>query len=153
MMEAVYAQAAPGAFDYLNSLIIPTMLIIGIMYFLMIRPQQKRLREHREMIAAIRRGDTVVTGGGIVGKVTKVIGDAELLVELAEGVRVRVVRGTISEVRTRGDVRDVEARRARARDDDDDTDEPDETDQARPSKKAKSPAAVGAGTDGAEKDV
>ncbi len=94
-----------------------------------------------------------MTAGGIVGKVTKVIGDAELLVELAEGVRVRVVRGTISEVRTRGDVRDVEARRARAKDDDGDADEPDETDQARPSKKAKSPAAVGAGTDGAEKDV
>jgi preprotein translocase subunit YajC len=149
-----YAQAGPaaGGGSFLVQLL-PFIMILGIMYFLIIRPQQKKLKDHRDMISAIKRGDTVVTGGGIVGKVTKVIGDAELLVELAEGVRVRVVRGTISEVRTRGDVRDVEARRARAKDDDDDTDEPDETDQARPSKKAKSPAAVGAGTDGAEKDV
>jgi preprotein translocase subunit YajC len=102
MIDAVYAQAAPGAFDYLNSLIIPTMLIIGIMYFLMIRPQQKRLKEHREMIAAIRRGDVVVTGGGIVGKVTKA-DDAELQVEIAEGVRIKVLRGTVSEVRSKGE--------------------------------------------------
>ncbi|HXG78371.1 MAG TPA: preprotein translocase subunit YajC [Methyloceanibacter sp.] len=98
MQGFTYAQAAPGAFDMLNSLIIPTMLIIGIMYFLMIRPQQKRLREHREMIASIRRGDTVVTSGGIVGKVTKVE-DQELQVEIAEGVKIKVVRSTISEVR------------------------------------------------------
>jgi len=149
-----YAQAGPaaGGGSFLVQLL-QFIMILGIMYFLIIRPQQKKLKDHRDMIAAIKRGDTVVTGGGIVGKVTKVVGDAELLVELAEGVRVRVVRGTISEVRTRGDVRDVEARRARARDDDEDTDEPDETDQTRPSKKAKSPAAVGAGNDGAEKDV
>ncbi len=101
-MEAVYAQAAPGAFDLLNSLIIPTMLIIGIMYFLMIRPQQKRLKEHRDMIAAIRRGDSIVTGGGIVGKVTKVE-DQELQVEIAEGVRIKILRGTISEVRSKGE--------------------------------------------------
>ena len=80
MTGFAYAQAAPGAFDYLNSLIVPTMLIIGIMYFLMIRPQQKRLKEHQAMIAAIRRGDTVVTSGGILGKVTKV-DDQELQVE------------------------------------------------------------------------
>lgn len=150
-----YAQAGPaaGGGSFLVQLL-PFIMILGIMYFLIIRPQQKKLKDHRDMISAIKRGDTVVTAGGIVGKVTKVVGDAELLVELAEGVRVRVVRGTISEVRTRGDVRDVEARRARAKDDDGDADEPDETDQARPSKKAKSPAAVGAaGTDGAEKDV
>lgn len=102
MMEAVYAQTAPGAFDYLNSLIIPTMLIIGIMYFLMIRPQQRRLKEHRDMIASIRRGDTVVTGGGIVGKVTKVE-DNEIQVEIAEGVRIKVLRGTVSEVRSKGE--------------------------------------------------
>jgi preprotein translocase subunit YajC len=102
MIDAVYAQAAPGAFDYLNSLIIPTMLIIGIMYFLMIRPQQKRLKEHRDMIAAIRRGDSVVTGGGILGKVTKVE-DQELQVEIAEGVRIKVLRGTVSEVRGKGE--------------------------------------------------
>jgi preprotein translocase subunit YajC len=103
MMEAIYAQAAPSsAFEALNSLIVPTVLIIGIMYFLMIRPQQKRLKEHQAMIAAIRRGDTVVTSGGILGKVTKV-DDQELQVEIAEGVRVKVVRGTVSEVRGKGE--------------------------------------------------
>ena len=83
MIDAVYAQAAPSAFDALNSLIVPTVLIIGIMYFLMIRPQQRRLKEHQAMIAAIRRGDIVVTSGGIIGKVAKV-DDNELQVEIAE---------------------------------------------------------------------
>jgi preprotein translocase subunit YajC len=105
MQGFAYAQAAPGAFDMLNSLIIPTMLIIGIMYFLMIRPQQKRLKEHRDMVAAIRRGDTVVTSGGIIGKVTKVE-DNELQVEIAEGVKIKLVRGTVSEVRNKGDKSD-----------------------------------------------
>jgi preprotein translocase subunit YajC len=103
MIGTVYAQAAAsGAFDYLNSLIVPTMLIIGIMYFLMIRPQQKRLKEHQAMIGGIRRGDTVVTGGGIVGKVTKV-DEQELQVEIADNVRIKVLRGTVSEVRGKGE--------------------------------------------------
>lgn len=102
MTGFAYAQAAPGAFDMLNSLLLPTVLIIGIMYFLMIRPQQKRLKDHREMVAAIRRGDTVVTSGGILGKVTKVE-DNELQVEIADGVRIKVLRSTISEVRGKGD--------------------------------------------------
>jgi preprotein translocase subunit YajC len=78
------------------------VLIIGIMYFLMIRPQQRRLKEHQAMIAAIRRGDTVVTSGGIIGKVTKA-DDNELQVEIADGVRIKLVRGTVSEVRTKGE--------------------------------------------------
>ena len=98
MLGTVYAQAAPGAFDYLNGLIVPTMLIIGIMYFLMIRPQQKRLKEHQAMVGGIRRGDTVVTSGGIIGKVAKA-DDQELQVEIAEGVKIKVLRATISEVR------------------------------------------------------
>ena len=102
MMDAVYAQAAPSAFDALNSLIVPTVLIIGIMYFLMIRPQQKRLKEHQAMVSALRRGDTVVTSGGIIGKVTKV-DDQELQVEIAEGVRIKIVRSTVSEVRGKGE--------------------------------------------------
>jgi preprotein translocase subunit YajC len=102
MPGLVYAQAAPGAFDMLNSLIVPTMLIIGIMYFLMIRPQQRRLKEHRDMVAAIRRGDTIVTSGGIIGKVTKV-DDQELQVEIADGVKVKLLRSTISEVRGKGE--------------------------------------------------
>jgi preprotein translocase subunit YajC len=93
-----YAQAGGGAFEMLNGLLVPTILIIGIMYFLMIRPQQKRMKEHREMIASIRRGDTVVTSGGILGKVTKV-DENELQVEIADGVKIKVLRQTVSEVR------------------------------------------------------
>jgi preprotein translocase subunit YajC len=104
MTEAVFAQAAPGGgiFDALNSLIVPTVLIIGIMYFLMIRPQQKRLKDHQAMITGIRRGDTVVTSGGILGKVTKV-DEQELQLEIADGVRIKVVKSTVSEVRGKGD--------------------------------------------------
>jgi preprotein translocase subunit YajC len=102
MTGFAYAQAAPGAFDYLNSLLIPTMLIIGIMYFLMIRPQQKRLKDHQALIAAIRRGDTIVTSGGIIGKVSKVE-EQEVQVEIAEGVKVKILRSTISEVRGKGE--------------------------------------------------
>jgi preprotein translocase subunit YajC len=78
------------------------MLIIGIMYFLMIRPQQKRLKEHQAMVAAIRRGDTIVTSGGIIGKVAKVE-DQELQVEIAEGVKIKILRSTVSEVRGKGE--------------------------------------------------
>src|SRR6187399_2620167 len=102
MTGFAYAQAAPGAFDMLNSLIVPTVLIIGIMYFLMIRPQQQRLKQHRDMVAAIRRGDTVVTSGGVIGKVTKV-DDQELQVEIADGVKIKIVRSTVSEVRGKGE--------------------------------------------------
>jgi preprotein translocase subunit YajC len=102
MTGFAYAQAAPGAFDMLNSLLIPTMLIIGIMYFLMIRPQQRRLKEHRDMVAGIRRGDTIVTSGGIIGKVTKVE-DNELQVEIADNVRIKLLRSTVSEVRGKGE--------------------------------------------------
>jgi len=84
--------------EALNSLLIPTILIIGIMYFLMIRPQQKRMKEHRAMIEAIRRGDTVVTSGGIIGKVAKAE-EGELQVEVADGVKIKVLRTSISEVR------------------------------------------------------
>ena len=97
-----YAQAGGGAFEMLNGLLVPTILIIGIMYFLMIRPQQKRMKEHREMIGAIRRGDTVVTSGGILGKVTKVE-DNELQVEIADGVKIKILRQTVSEVRGKGE--------------------------------------------------
>jgi preprotein translocase subunit YajC len=102
MTGFAYAQAAQDTFGMLNSLLIPTMLIIGIMYFLMIRPQQKRLGDHRDMVAAIRRGDTIVTSGGIIGKVAKV-DDEELQVEITDGVKIKVVRSTVSEVRGKGE--------------------------------------------------
>jgi len=97
-----YAQAGSGGFEMLNSLLVPTILIIGIMYFLMIRPQQKRMKDHRELIAGIRRGDTVVTSGGIIGKVTKV-DEHEVQVEIAEGVKIKIIRSTVSEVRSKGE--------------------------------------------------
>jgi len=78
----------------------PLLLIFVVFYFLLIRPQQKRMKEHREMVSALSKGDEVVTAGGIVGKVAKV-DDAELQVEIATGVKVRVMRSTVSEVRAR----------------------------------------------------
>ena len=79
--------------------LIPLILIFLIMYFLLIRPQQKKLKEHQAMVAALRRGDQVVTQGGVVGKVTKVKdGENEIEVEIAKGVNVRVIRSTITAV-------------------------------------------------------
>ena len=77
---------------------VPLILIFAIMYFLLIRPQQKKMKEHQKMVAALRRGDQVVTQGGLIGKVSKVKDDSEIEVELAEGVRVRVVKSTIAQV-------------------------------------------------------
>ena len=81
----------------------PFILILVIMYFLIIRPQQKRARDHREMIGNVKRGDTVVTSGGFIGKVTKVIDDDEIEVEIAPEIRSRVVRSMIADVRTKGE--------------------------------------------------
>ncbi|MBQ1203883.1 MAG: preprotein translocase subunit YajC [Loktanella sp.] len=79
--------------------LIMLLLIFGIMYFLLIRPQQKRLKEHKAMLAALRRGDQIVTQGGVIGKIVKVKDDAEEVdVEIASGVNVRVVKGTIVSV-------------------------------------------------------
>ncbi len=81
-----YAQAAGGAGSAITSFI-PLILIFGIMYFLLIRPQQKKLKDHQGMVEAVRRGDQVITQGGVVGKVTKVKDDGEVEVEIAEGVK------------------------------------------------------------------
>jgi len=77
---------------------IPLILIFAIMYFLLIRPQQKKVKEHQAMVAGLRRGDQVVTQGGLIGKVVKVKDDGELEVEIADGVKVRVVQSTIATV-------------------------------------------------------
>ena len=77
---------------------VPLILIFLIMYFLLIRPQQKKMKEHQAMVESLRRGDQVVTQGGVVGKVVKVRDDGELEVEIAEGVKVRVVKSTLSQV-------------------------------------------------------
>ncbi len=94
-----YAQgAAPAGGDFITSLI-PLVLIFVIFYFLLIRPQQKRAKEHRNMVEALRRGDQVVTAGGIVAKVTRVKeGDEEIEVEIASDVKVKLYRSTIQSV-------------------------------------------------------
>jgi preprotein translocase subunit YajC len=94
--------AAPGGTDLLMS-VLPFLLIFVVMYFLIIRPQRTAMKRRDELLKNIRRGDQVVTGGGIVGKVTKVVDDKELEVEIAEGIKIRVVRGGISEVRVKGE--------------------------------------------------
>jgi len=77
---------------------VPLILIFAIMWFLLIRPQQKKMKEHQAMVAALRKGDQVVTQGGMIAKVTRVKEGDEIEVEISEGVRVRVVRGTIAQV-------------------------------------------------------
>lgn len=100
-----FAQAAtPAAGDggFLISLL-PFLLIFVIMYFLVIRPQQKRVKSHQEMVKNVRRGDTVVTTGGLIGKVTKVVDETELELQIADNVKVRVARAMISDVRAKGE--------------------------------------------------
>jgi preprotein translocase subunit YajC len=93
---------AAGGTDILMS-ILPFLLIFVVMYFLIIRPQRANMKRREELLKNVRRSDQVVLGGGIIGKVTKVLDDAELEVEIAEGVKIRAVRSGISEVRVKGE--------------------------------------------------
>ncbi|CAD5255473.1 Sec translocon accessory complex subunit YajC [Bosea sp. 62] len=104
MITPAFAQGfgGGGTNDVLMSLV-PFVLIFIIMWFLIIRPQQKRVKSHQEMIKNVRRGDTIVTSGGIIAKVSKVIDDAELEAEIADGVRVRILKGMVSDVRAKGE--------------------------------------------------
>lgn len=101
LVSPAYAQAAGGAAGFDFTFFLPLILIFAVFYFLLIRPQQKKLKEHRQMVSALRRGDKVVTSGGIIGTISRVVSDNEVLLEIAEDVRVRVVRGTITEVLTK----------------------------------------------------
>jgi preprotein translocase subunit YajC len=102
-ISPAYAQTGgAGGSDMLVSFL-PLILIFVVFWFFLIRPQQKKMKDHRELVAGLRRGDQVVTGGGIMGRVTKLIDDNTVQVEVAEGVRVRVVRGTITDVVSRGE--------------------------------------------------
>lgn len=101
-ISPAYAQGFGGGSDMLVN-IVPILLMFVIFYFLLLRPQQQRVKQHREMVANLRRGDTVVTSGGIIGKVTKVRDEAEIEVEIADNTRVRVIKSTVSEVRTKGE--------------------------------------------------
>jgi|SRR3972149_911390 len=96
-VSPAYAQAAGGGDGGFMTLV-PLVLIFVVFYFLLIRPQQKRAKLHREMLLNIRRGDKIVTGGGIIGTVTKVVSDDELAVEIAEGIKIRVQRALVSGV-------------------------------------------------------
>jgi preprotein translocase subunit YajC len=100
-----FAQAAAAGGDTNSMLmsLLPFALIFVIMYFLILRPQQKKVKEHAELVKNIRRGDTVVTTGGLVGKVTKVVDDEQIEFEVADGVRVRQMRTMIAGVRTKGE--------------------------------------------------
>ena len=100
-----YAQAAGGGAGGAEMLMqmAPFAIILVIMYFLIIRPQQKRAKETQDMLGSVRRGDTVVTTGGIIGKVTKVTDATEVEVEIAANVRVRIVRSMIADVRAKGE--------------------------------------------------
>ena len=95
-----FAQAAAGQPPSLISQLPFFIAIFAIFYFLLIRPQQKKAKEHAAMIAAIRKGDQIVTAGGLVGKVTKVRDDNELEVEIATDVKVRIVQATVQPVRS-----------------------------------------------------
>ena len=98
-VSPAFAQAAGApAGGLLNSMLIPMVLVFGIMYFFLIRPQQKKAKEDQKMRNSLRRGDQVVTQGGILGKVSKVKDEGEVEVEIADGVKVRVTRGAILQV-------------------------------------------------------
>ena len=98
-----FAQGNPLGGDSMWMQLLPFILIFVIMYFLILRPQQKRQKQHADMVKNVRRGDTVVTSGGLVGKVTKVIDDEQVEVELADGVRVRQMRAMLADVRAKGE--------------------------------------------------
>lgn len=93
-----FAQATGAAGGNAFMQFLPFILIIGVFYFLMIRPQQKRAKEHKAMVSALRRGDKVVTSGGILARVSKVIDDSEVELEISSGVKIRIIRSTISTV-------------------------------------------------------
>ncbi len=98
-----YAQSLGGLGGMFGGIepLIPLVLIFVVFYFLLIRPQQKKAKQHKELLTALRRGDRVVTGGGLIGTISKVLNERELQVEIADGVKVRVVRGMITEVLAR----------------------------------------------------
>lgn len=103
-ISPAYAQAG-GGFGGMESLL-PLVLIFVVFYFLLIRPQQKKQKQHREMLGELRRGDRVVTAGGVIGLITRVNSDSEITVEISEGVRVKVVRSMVSDVIAKTESRD-----------------------------------------------
>ena len=107
LITPAFAQGNPfglgGDASSMITSLLPLILIVVIMYFLVLRPQQQRVKQHREMVKALRRGDSVITNGGILGKVTKVVDDDQIEIEIADGVRVRQMRSMVNEVRAKGE--------------------------------------------------
>src|SRR6478752_6647041 len=99
---SLFGGGAGGDGGMLMSLL-PFVLIFVIMYFLILRPQQKRVKQHAELVKNVRKGDTVITSGGLVGRVTKVVDDDQIEIEVADGVRVRQMRSMVSDVRAKGE--------------------------------------------------
>ena len=126
LISPAYAQGADGAGGFDVGFLLPMVLIFGVFYMLLIRPQQKKTKQHRELLEALRRGDRIITNGGIIGLITKVVDANELIVEIAEGIRVRVARSMISTVM---------AKTEPSRGDDDDDDDDDEEERPRSRKR------------------
>ena len=103
LITPAFAQGAAGGGSDMIVSLLPFVAIFVIMYFLILRPQQKRAKQHQDMVKNVRRGDNVVTSGGLIGKVTKVVDDDQLEVEIADGVRVRQLKSMVSEVRAKGE--------------------------------------------------
>ncbi len=103
-VSPAFAQVAgvPGTGDFIGMLL-PLVMIMVVFYFLLIRPQQRKMKDHQAMLGKVARGDTVVTSGGLIGKVTKIVDDHEIQVEIAEGVKVRLARSGIADVRAKGE--------------------------------------------------
>jgi preprotein translocase subunit YajC len=100
-ISEAWAQAGGGGGGDMFTAMLPLVLIFAVFYFLLIRPQQKKVKVHQQMIAGLRRGDKIVTAGGVYGTVTKILNDAEAMVEITEGVRVRIARSTIATLLTK----------------------------------------------------
>jgi preprotein translocase subunit YajC len=105
LITPAFAQGGPagGLNDLLSSPVFVILPIFVIMYFFILRPQQRKVKQHQEMVKNLRRGDTVISSGGLVGKVTKLVDDDQVEVEIADGVRVRQMRQMVSEVRAKGE--------------------------------------------------
>ena len=145
-ISTAYAQTAgtgDGAFGVGGMMqLLPLVAIFVIFYFLLIRPQQRKAKEHKALLSSVRRGDRVVTGGGILGVVTKVVDDQHVQVEIAEGVRVKVMKSTIADIPSRtapasaASARRTDDKRAEEDEADEESDADSETEESRESTKS-----------------
>ena len=131
LISTAFAQDAAAQSGSALDMFIPMLLVLAVFYFLLFRPQQKKQKEHQEMQNAIRRGDKVVTAGGILGTVSKVVDDSVLQVEIAEGVKVRVQKGSISALVSKTEPVKANASKDSANDDDGAKDDADAKDGAK----------------------